>query len=62
MNKIKSDVIKTITDIPDSEVNTFEELLEAICVRYNALKGIEDVKNGNVMTAEELRKDVASWK
>lgn len=62
MNKIKSDVIKTINDIPDSEATTIEMLLEAIVTKYKALEGLEDVENGNVMTIEELRKDVANWK
>lgn len=62
MNKIKSDVIKTINDIPDSEATTIEKLLEAISTRYQALEGLKDIENGNVMTIDELREDVANWK
>lgn len=62
MNKIKADLIETINNIPDSDANSFEELIEAICIRYHALKGIEDIENNNIMTAEELRKDVSNWK
>ena len=62
MNKIKSDVIKTINDIPDDEATSIKKLLEAVFTRYQALEGLEDVRNENVMTLEELRKDVANWK
>ena len=62
MNQIKSDVIKVINEIPDKEASTFEKLLEAICTRYQALEGLKDVEDGNVMTSDELREDVANWK
>lgn len=62
MNQIKIEVIKTINEIPDAEASTVEKLLEAISVRYKILEGLEDVENENVMTLEELRKDVANWK
>lgn len=62
MNQIKSDVIQTIKNIPDEEVTSFEKLIEAILIRHHALEGIKDIENGNVMTIEELRKDVANWK
>lgn len=62
MNKIKSDVIQTINDIPDTEATSIKKLLEAIFTRYQALEGLEDVENKNVMTIDELRKDVANWK
>lgn len=62
MNQIKSDMIKTINDIPDEEATSFEKLVEAIYIRHCALNGIKDIENGKTMTIEELRKDVANWK
>ncbi len=62
MNKIKSDVIETINNIPDSQATSINKLLEAVFTRYQALEGLEDAENGNVMTIEELREDVANWK
>ena len=62
MNQIKSDLIKIINEIPDEMVSSFDELMDTIYVRYCALKGIEDVEAGNIMTLEELRKEVSTWK
>jgi len=62
MNQIKSDLIKIINEIPDEMISSFDELMDTIYVRYCALKGIEDVETGNVMTLEELRKEVSTWK
>ncbi len=62
MNKIKSDVIETINNIPDSQATSINKLLEAVFTRYQALEGLEDAENGNVMTIEELREDVVNWK
>lgn len=62
MNQIKSDVIKTINAIPDEEITTFEELLEAICIRHQAMEGLKDIENDNVLSLNDLRKDVANWK
>lgn len=62
MNKMKSEVIKIINEIPDEMITSFDELMETVYVRYCALKGIEDMENGNVMTMEELREEVATWK
>ncbi len=62
MNQIKSDIMKIIEDIPDEEATSFEEIIEAIYVRYYALEGIKDIEAGNIMTIDELRKEVATWK
>lgn len=62
MHQMKLDIIKIMNEIPDEEVTSFEELMDTIYVRYCILKGIEDVETGNVMTLEELRKEVSTWK
>ena len=62
MNQIKSDVINTINNIPDEEATSFEKLIEAICIRYHALMGINDIEKGNCMTIEELIEYVSNWK
>lgn len=62
MHQIKLDIIKIINEIPDEKVTSFDELMDTIYIRYCALKGIEDVEAGNVMTLDELRKEVATWK
>ena len=62
MNQVKMELIKTINEIPDTEASTIEKLLQAITLRYQLLEGLKDIENGNVMTLEEFRKDVANWK
>ena len=62
MHQMKLDIIKIINEIPDEKVTSFEELMDTIYVRYCILKGIEDVEAGNVMTLEQLRKEVSTWK
>ena len=62
MNQIKSDVIRTINNIPDEEATSIEKLIEAICIRYHALAGLKDIENDNCMTIQELREDVSNWK
>lgn len=62
MNQIKLDVIDAIKEIPDEEATSIEKLLEAVYTRYCVLEGIKDMENGNVMTMEELRTEIANWK
>lgn len=62
MKQIKSDIIKIIKNIPDEEATSFEKIIEAIYIRYYALEGIKDIETGNIMTIDELRKEVATWK
>lgn len=61
MNQVKMELIKIINEIPDTEASTVEKLLKVITLRYQLLEGLEDVENGNVMTLEEFRNDVANW-
>ncbi len=61
MNKIKLDIIKTIHEIPDTDAASFEDLLDAICTRHQALQGIKDMENENVLSLNELKEDVAHW-
>ena len=37
---------------------TIEDFIEALYIRMNILKGIEDAKNGRVYTTEELKKEL----
>lgn len=60
MHQMKLDIIKIMNEIPDEKITSFEELMDTIYVRYCILKGIEDVETGNVMTLEELRKEVST--
>jgi len=61
MNQIKSDVIRVINDIPDKDASTFEDLLKALCTRYQILEGLNDFENENVLSLNDLRTDVANW-
>lgn len=61
MNQIKLDIIKTIYEIPDTEASSFEELLNAICTRHQALQGIKDMENENVLSLNELKEEIAHW-
>lgn len=66
MNQIKKELIDTINEIPDMDATSAEKVLNSIIEKYNLLKEVSeplnDIKNNNVMTLEELRKDVANWK
>jgi len=66
MNQIKKELIDTINEIPDMDATSVEKVLNSIIEKYNLLKEVSeplnDIKNNNVMTLEELRKDVANWK
>ena len=62
MNQIKTNIINVIKNIPDDEASTTENLLSALITKLQALEALDDVKNDNVITIEQLRRDVASWK
>ena len=50
------DMLKTL---PDN--STFEDILYSIYIRYKIELGLEDARNGRVISHEDLRKEVETW-
>lgn len=53
---MKELVMKTITALPDTA--TFDDIIEAIYIRLKIEKGIENSKNDEGLTTEELIKEI----
>ena len=53
-------VIEAVRDLP--EAATFDEILEHLATLAAICEGQADVKAGRVISHEEMKKRVASWK
>lgn len=55
----KTNVIKTITRLPDSF--SIDELVDKMILLDKIEKGIKDADNGKVISEEELDKKIDKW-
>lgn len=55
----KQDALNAIAQLPDNV--DFEEIMYRLYVLEQVRKGREDVANGRVISAEELRQEMKSW-
>lgn len=55
----KQKVMETLNSMSDEA--SFEDILYNLYVQYEISKGLEDVKNGNAYTSNELKEIVNKW-
>jgi predicted transcriptional regulator len=56
----KKDALRIIASLPD--VVTLDEILREIAFARMIARGLEDVKQGRVISMEEVKRRVQSWK
>lgn len=56
---MKELVLEVTSKLPDNA--TIEEIFDAILLRIAVQKGLKDVKNGNIISHEELLKEIEAW-
>ena len=56
---IKELVMEATITLPDTA--TFEDIIDAIYVRLKIEEGIESTKSDEVLTTEELIKEIEKW-
>lgn len=59
MNALKEATIQTIKNLPDN--CTIEDIMYEVNFVAQVYEGLEDSKNGKVITTEELLQRVDSW-
>ncbi len=59
MKSLKNEVINAISTLPDNV--DIDEIMYQLYVIDQVEKGLEDVKNGNVTTIDELEKEMTKW-
>lgn len=52
-------VLEVTNKMPDNA--TIEEIIDAILVRLSIEKGLKDVKEGKVISHNELKKEIEKW-
>lgn len=56
---IKQEAINAITSLP--ETASIEDIMHRLYVIDKVHEGLDDIKNGKVITSEELEKEIQSW-
>lgn len=56
---MKELVIETANELPDDA--TLAEILDAILVKLSIVKGYKDFEDGNVISHEDLLKEIETW-
>lgn len=56
---LKQEAIKSISELPDTA--NIDEIMYRIYVLEKINKGIEDIKNGNFIAIDDLKKEIKSW-
>ena len=59
MNVVKEKMIKIITDQPED--SSFDEILHELSFTAMVNSGLHDSLKDNVMSTEELKKDIEKW-
>ncbi len=52
--------LKAITALPEDA--TIEDIIEALFLSIKVENGLKDVKNGNVISHADMKKEIESWK
>lgn len=60
MVNLKMEAMNVLETLPDN--SSLEDILYQIYVQGEIAKGLEDIKQGRVITHEELLKEVETWK
>lgn len=59
MQPLKQEAIEAISTLPDDA--DIDEIMYRLYVLDKIRKGREDVANGNVISAEELQREIEKW-
>ena len=59
MYSIKEEAINIITKLPDNV--SLEDIMYKLYVLDKVKKGQEDIRKGNYVTTDELRKEIETW-
>ena len=59
MSSLKESVINLIKNMPDN--CTVEDIQYELYVKQKIEKGLQDVEQGNLITEEEMDKEINSW-
>ncbi len=59
MQNIKQDAINAISKLPDN--TTMEEIMYRLYVIDKVNRSQESVKNGKIITVDELKREVLTW-
>ncbi|HOT46748.1 MAG TPA: hypothetical protein PLM53_00010 [Spirochaetota bacterium] len=59
MQSIKQEALDAIAKLPDSA--TIDDIMYRLYVIDKIHEGLEDVRNGRVITTEELKREVMTW-
>lgn len=59
MNSVKKEAIDIISKLPDDV--SIDDIMYKLYVLDKVNNGQEDIKKGNYVTTDELRKEVESW-
>ena len=59
MQPLKQEAIEAISTLPDDA--DIDEIMYRLYVLDKIRKGREDVANGNVISAEELQREIEQW-
>ena len=59
MQTLKQEAINAISKLPDNA--NIEDIMYRLYVIDKIHEGLEDVRNGRVITTEELEKEIQSW-
>ena len=56
---IKQLALQIINELPDNV--DMAQIIEALYIRIKVEKGLQDVKNGNIISHEQLKKEMTEW-
>ena len=57
----KQKIIDAIQDLPQSEFEEIDTVIEQIILLEKIERGLDAIRNGNVLTEEQLYSQLASW-
>lgn len=57
----KEKVLQAIEAMPGDGFDNLDALLESLVIWDKVERGLKDIKEGNVLTMEEVEKEAASW-
>ena len=57
----KKVAIQTINQLPNDDIS-INDIIEALYIRTKIEKGLKDIKDGNTITQNELKKEIEEWR
>ena len=59
MQSVKQNAIKVIEQLPDE--STFEDIMEQLLFMQKVEEGLEDIRQGRVISHEDVKKRLSKW-